>query len=295
MADIITPGMVASICPARPEDGHKGTFGTALIIAGSRYMTGAQTLSVMAALRSGCGMVRVYAPDDSLESTRVNCPCALLSAWGDTETSTIRRFSEYLAGAASVGIGPGLDESDRRSAALLEQTICNAPRLVIDAGALNIIARQRDRFLPLIASRVSDSNLEPAVLTPHVGEFRRLTGCDDITPDEYEEKCVQFALQNKCVTVLKTHKTIVSDVNGKCYINNIGNNGMAKGGCGDVLTGLITGLCAQKIPSFDSAVAGVYLHALSGDLAASDIGRRVMIPEDLPGFFDEAFASAGWD
>ena len=294
MADVITQDMVRAMCPSRPEDGHKGTFGTALIIAGSRYMSGAQTLAVMAALRSGCGMVRVYAPDDSLTSTRINCPCALLSAWGDTEASTVRELKGYLVGASAVGIGPGLDEKDKRSYAVLECVINEASRLVIDAGALNIIAGAPERFMPLIASRIG-RGLEPAVLTPHVGEFRRLIRCFELDPDEYEEKCVQFALQNKCVTVLKTHKTIVSDTDGKCYISNVGNNGMAKGGCGDVLTGLVTGLCAQKMTPFDSAAAGVYLHGTSGDLAASEIGRRVMIPEDLPGFFDEAFADAGWD
>ena len=120
MPDNITSQLVSSLCPERPADGHKGTFGMALIIAGSRYMPGAQTLAAMSALRSGVGMVRVFAPDDSLMSTSINCPCALLSAWGDTVSSALRQFDMYLKKATAVGIGPGLDEKDPRSYALLQ-------------------------------------------------------------------------------------------------------------------------------------------------------------------------------
>ena len=294
MPDNITSQLVSSLCPERPADGHKGTFGMALIIAGSRYMPGAQTLAAMSALRSGVGMVRVFAPDDSLMSTSINCPCALLSAWGDTVSSALRQFDMYLKKATAVGIGPGLDEKDPRSYALLRHAVINAPRLVIDAGALNILARESRVFYPLLRERADKEGFEPAVLTPHVGEFRRLTASEEARDMSLEDSCMHFALQNKCVTVAKTHKTIVSDAEGKCYINTVGCDGLAKGGSGDVLTGLITGFLAQGMKADEAAIAGVYLHGLSGDLASDDIGRRVMIPEDIPGYYDEAFAKTGW-
>ncbi len=295
MPENITSQLVSSLCPKRPADGHKGTFGTTLIIAGSRYMSGAQTLAVMSALRSGTGMVRVFAPDDSLMSTRINCPCALLSAWGDTAASSIRQFDNYLKKATAVGIGPGLDEDDPRSYALLQHAIINAPRLVIDAGALNILARERHVLYELLSERADKEGFEPAVLTPHVGEFRRLISRDESYGDsDMTDSCMHFALRNKCVTVVKTHKTIVSDIKGKCYINTVGCDGLAKGGSGDVLTGLIAGFLAQGMKADKAAIAGIYLHGLSGDLASDDIGRRVMIPEDIPGYYDEAFAKTGW-
>jgi len=295
MAEFITSEMVSSFCPDRPEDGHKGTFGTVLIIAGSRYMSGAQTLAAMSALRSGAGMVRVYAPDDSLDSTRINCPCALLSPWGESETSAIRAFDGYMKKATAAAIGPGIDEADPRSLALLEHALMTSSRIVVDAGALNLIAHNRERLMPLLAARADIEGFEPAVLTPHKGEFRRLIRTSEDMPDEEtEDRCAEFAVKNRCILAVKSHKTVVSDDTGKCYINTIGGSGLAKGGSGDVLTGLIAGLCAQKMPSTRAAISGVYLHALSGDLASVDIGRRVMIPEDLPGYFDEAFASTGW-
>lgn len=296
MAEIITSDMIRKLCPERPEDGHKGTFGTALIVAGSRYMTGALTLAAIAALRSGCGMVRVFAPEECLMPVSINCPCALLSSWGATDTESIRRCNSYLPSVKAAGIGPGLDESDSRSLALLEHLILNAKNIVIDAGALNIMAKNRERVIPLLSRRVDDMGLAPAVVTPHLGEFKRLIRHEgDMSFDELIDLSCQFALQNKCVAAVKTHKTIVSDGSGKCYINTAGNNGMAKGGSGDVLTGLVTGLLAQGMEPFDAAVSGVYLHAASGDLAALDIGKRAMIPEDLPGYFDEAFAGCGWE
>lgn len=296
MAEIITSDMIEKLCPERPEDGHKGTFGTAMIVAGSRFMTGALTLATLSALRSGCGMVRAFAPEDSLTPVSINCPCALLSSWGATDTESIRKCNSYLSSVKAVGIGPGLDEADSRSLALLEHLILNAKNIVIDAGALNIMAKNRERVMPLLAKRVDDLGLAPAVVTPHIGEFKRLIRYEgDMGSEELIDLSCQFALQNKCIAVVKTHKTIVSDASGKCYINTAGNSGMAKGGSGDVLTGLVTGLLAQGMKPVDASVSGVYLHAISGDLAALDLGKRTMIPEDLPGYFDEAFANCGWE
>ena len=287
--DIIDHALIEGMCPARSPEGHKGTFGTALIVAGSRFMSGAQTLAVSSALRGGVGMVRVFAPADSMGGTIVNCPCALLSAWGDTETSTIRALSGYLAKASACGIGPGLDEKDKRSLAVLEYLIENSPKLVIDAGALNILSRNRERLYPLLNARSGKPSFEPAVLTPHIGEFRRLAG------DCPEERLVQFARDTGCITVLKSNNTIVSTPEGKCYINNVSNSGLAKGGSGDVLTGMITGFMAQGMTAAGSALAGVYIHSLCGQLLSDKYGRRAMLPSDMPDIMSSAFKACGWE
>ena len=287
--ETITSELVAGLAPVRSDDGHKGTFGTALLIAGSEYMTGAQVLMTSSALRSGAGMVRVYAPDGSLLPTRVNCPCALTSAWGDTEASAIRELRRYLAKASCCGIGPGLDESDRRSKALLETLIDESPGLVIDAGALNILARDRVRLFPRLKARCDKEGFEPAVLTPHIGEFRRLTGGQD-------QSClVQFARDTGCVTVLKSNNTIVSSTDGKCYINNISNSGLAKGGSGDVLSGLITGLMSQGIDALSASIAAVRIHAECGLILADECGKRAMLPQDMPAVMGRAFKACGWE
>ena len=287
--ETIDQALIEGMCPVRDRGGHKGTFGTALIVAGSEFMSGAQTLAVSSALRSGTGMVRVFAPAGSMGSTIVNCPCALLSAWGDTETSTLRMLTGYLEKASACGIGPGLDEKDKRSLAVLEYLIENSPKLVIDAGALNILSRNRERLFPLLSSRKGKPSFEPAILTPHIGEFKRLAG------DCSEEVLVQFARDTGCITVLKSNNTIVSTEDGKCYINNVSNNGLAKGGSGDVLTGMITGFLAQGMNVAESALAGVYIHSLCGQLLADRYGRRAMLPSDMPDIMSSAFRACGWE
>lgn len=287
--ETITPELVAGMAPVRRDDGHKGTFGTALIIAGSEFMTGAQTLMTSSALRSGAGMVRVFAPGNSLMPTRINCPCALTSAWGDTESSVVRELRSYLAKSAACGIGPGLDESDRRSSALLEVLINESPRLVIDAGALNILARDSVRLFPMLRARCSREGFEPAVLTPHIGEFGRLTGGGD------QSALMQFVQDTGTVTVLKSYNTIVSSEDGKCYINDISNSGLAKGGSGDVLSGLITGLLAQGTDAVTACVAAVRIHAECGLILAEEYGKRAMLPQDMPAVMGRAMKTCGWE
>ena len=278
----ITSDMIGMLCPERTSDGHKGTFGTALLIAGSRLMPGAQTLATGAALRSGAGMVRVFAPSGSLDSTRANYPCALFSEWEETETSTVRALSGYMKKAASCLIGPGLDESDKRSLAVLECVICNAPMLVIDAGALNLMASNIERLMPLLKEREKGTT----VITPHPGEFARLKGTGDGS---------EFAKETGCIVVLKGHRTTVSSPDGRCFVNVGDNDGMAKGGSGDVLAGLITGLLAQGMNPYDAALSGVYLHSECGRILRDRMGARAMLPQDMPSVIGDAFRKAGWE
>ena len=287
----ITKDSVRQLMPARDPAGHKGTFGQALIVAGSPYMTGAGVLACESCLRSGVGMVRYMSDDKSLLPVQINCPCALTSSIGNDVEESRAAIKKYYPKASACLIGPGTDEEDDRIRTVLTILITNAKALVIDASALNIISRYKDHYLPLIAER-SDKGLDPAVLTPHLGEFARL--CDGVLkPDE--EGAAKFAEEYRLVLVLKNDHTMVSDPEGESYICKVSNSGLAKGGSGDVLSGLLTGLYAQGMRAEDAARAAVYIHSQAGILSRSEKGERVMLPSDLPekftdvmnGIFDE--------
>ena len=288
MTEDIDSKLVSSFCPVRDDKGHKGTFGTALICAGSEFMTGAQTLSAEGALRSGVGMVRVFAPGNSMTGTKVNCPCAMYTPYADTAEETVRTAGKLLGRISCVLIGPGLDTEDERNAALLYFVLCNAEHLVIDASALTLIAKESMTFLPLLSQRTA-KGLSPAVLTPHAGEFKRLAGKAD------EEACIAFASKNDCIVILKDHNTFISVRGEKSYVLDASNSGMSKGGSGDVLAGLLTGLIAQGVSEEKAAVSAVYIHSAAGSYAAEDLGKRAMLPSDLPSFFTDAFEEIMWE
>jgi len=274
----------------RSDEGHKGTFGTCLIVAGSPDMTGALTLSTEAALRSGTGIVRVFSHPDALLPTRINCPSAVFSSYEESSSKTVRKLNSYMSKVTASAIGPGIDPDDKTNYEVLTFLIENSKNLVIDASALTIISKHREELLPRISSRI-ERGLNPAILTPHIGEFKRLVGdSSDLT----DNQSVQFALQNKCVVVLKNHKTIISDEQGRCYYNIVGNSGMAKGGSGDVLTGLIAGFCAQGMDAMDAAVSGVYFHSRSGILASEELGKRYMLPTDVLDYLADAMNELDW-
>jgi len=290
MSDLVTvtADLVASLCPERDESGHKGTFGTVLICAGSKFMTGAQTLATESSLRSGAGMVRVFADEDSMVSTRVNCPCAMYSPYEEGVEDTLRTAVKLLERSSCVLIGPGLDPDDKRNIALLILFIKRADHLVIDASALNILAGNSEELLPLLKSRTADGHA-PAVLTPHVGEFIRLNG------ESGQDQCISFASKSDCVVVLKDHNTFISSKGDKSYIFEGNNSGMSKGGSGDVLAGLLAGLIAQGMNEEEAAVSAVYIHSAAGRNAAEDLGKRSMLPSDIPSYFTDAFEEVMWE
>jgi len=287
MSTVITEDLVRGLAPERPSSGHKNDFGHVLITAGSRYMTGALILSTEAALRSGAGLVTAFSTKEALMPLKANCPCALTSAWAEDVTETLRRASALIKKADAVAIGPGLDENDLRSKALVEMYLAEAPVLLLDAGALNILSRYKEEMLPLLASR-NGKGLKPAVLTPHVGEAMRLMG------DVNEDKCAEFASVNHCLLVLKNNKTMIFTPHLSCYSIQGDNSGLAKGGSGDVLTGLTAGLLSQGMKPCDAAVSAVYLHSKAGEYAASYMGVRAMLPTDVIDELSEAFLETGW-
>ena len=255
----------------------------ALVIAGSRYMTGAGVLATESCLRSGVGMVRYLSEEEALLPVQINCPCALTSSLGEDIKDTVSSLKTGLAKATACLIGPGCDAGDEKIKSALTYVLQESKAVVIDASALNIISCYKDHYLSLIAAR-ADKGLDPAILTPHPGEFARLCGKDVRCG---EEGCGAFAKEHKCVLVLKGSDTVISDPNGVCYVNKGSNSGMAKGGSGDVLAGLMTGLYAQGMAPMEAALSAVYIHSLCGKFAAEQKGVRAMLPSDLPGFVPE--------
>ena len=257
----------------RDDNGHKNTFGTATIIAGSEYMTGAAVLAADSALRSGCGLVRVFSEEKTLDAVRANLPCALLAPSDGSEAETIRALDSFCKTEGAMLIGPGMPADDPYLKLVLDYALRNAPHLVLDAGALTLMAHDKQYYCGLLRDRVN-----PAVLTPHVGEFARLSGLDmgSLDDDETAKAVSEFAISNKCIVVFKNSNPRVATFDGSNYYSggDFANSGLAKGGSGDVLAGLVTGLLAQfgTIPA-EVAAAAVRIHSLAGKLAADEYGK----------------------
>lgn len=288
---VLTDEFTRSIAPKRPVSGYKGTFGTALITAGSEYMTGAAVLACGAALRSGCGLVRVYSESRTLDAVRANHPCALQSLREGMPSGVLRTAGRLLESANSVLIGPGIPSDDLNILPLLGLFIREAKTLVIDAGALSAAAHDKENILPMLRHRET-----PAILTPHMGEFARISaGVEGIGPaDSSDQAALKLAAKLRSIIVLKNSKTFIALPDGKLYVNDVENSGLAKGGSGDVLAGLTAGLLAQGVSPEEAACAAVRIHSNAGMLAAQDYGTRAMLPSDLEDFFPEAFEKAGW-
>jgi NAD(P)H-hydrate epimerase len=267
---------IRSVLPDRSKFAHKGTFGHALMISGSYGMMGAALLSGESCLRSGAGLVSLHVPRFGYDIVQTGFPEAIVSL----DQSDIL-FSEPpdLAPFTAIGIGPGLGckpNSAKGLKMLLERA--KVP-LVIDADGLNILSENPGWYelLP-----------EGTILTPHPKEFDRMAG---VSRDSYERHLKQreYAKQYKVVVVLKGAYTGIAAPDGRYWFNTTGNPGMATGGSGDVLTGLITGLLAQGMSPLDAALAGVYLHGLAGDLAAEASSEEALIAGDMILYLGEAF------
>ena len=247
---------------------HKGSYGHALIMAGSYGKAGAATLSACAALRSGAGLVTVHTPVTAVTPVQAALPEAMVSP--DTGSEYITSVPD-LSRFDAVGVGPGIgtDPDTRKALHTLLETV-SVP-LVLDADALNIIAQDKE-MLALIPPN--------SVLTPHPGEFRRLTS-EERSDYQLMELQIDFAIRYKCVIVLKGAHTSVALPDGRIYFNSTGNPGMATGGCGDVLTGIITALLAQGYEPAHAAIAGVYLHGVAGDVALRVHSEESVIAGDV--------------
>ena len=208
-----------------------------------------------------------------------------------TGTSAFARwFAEQLTGKDACLIGPGIPPDSEKLGVMLRIAAEHAPHLVLDAGALTRLSHDGEAMEAV--SRRASRGLQPAVLTPHIGEFGRLL--PGYTRDDMR-RAGAWAEEKKVTLVLKSHETNIFTSDGKWYSNAVSNSGLAKGGSGDVLAGLLTGLLAQGMTEEDAAVCAVGIHSLAGRLCAKEHGRRAMLPSMLPGYYDTCFTMLKWE
>lgn len=274
---------VPRLAPRSP-DSHKGDFGRVLVIAGSRGMSGAAVLCASAVLRGGAGLVRLAIPAEIQPIVAAGNPCYMTTALSCDDQGRLNQASEQelvalARGNDVIALGPGLgrsEELDRLVASLVQKI--DRP-VVIDADALNALAAN-----PVAMKK----HAGPVIITPHPGEFARLINSSTAAVQESRvELATRFASEFGIVVVLKGRGTVVTD-GTLVYENTTGNPGMATGGTGDVLTGLIAGFLGQKLEPFAAAQLGVHLHGLAGDLARDQLGEVSLIASDLLHFLPQA-------
>jgi ADP-dependent NAD(P)H-hydrate dehydratase len=288
----MTPELIETMptLPTRPRDSNKGLFGSVLVIAGSRGMAGAAALCGAAALRSGAGLVKIATPTEvqptvaSFEPSYMAYPLPCDDN-GTIQFATARPVIERLMQSASVvAVGPGLGQSDEIRQ-LVKFLITSAGKpLVIDADGLNALVGQTELLSGLT---------HPVIMTPHPGEFARLTSASvaDVQSDRIARAAKLASRSPLLVVVLKGAGTVVTD-GPRYYLNTTGNPGMATGGTGDVLTGVIAALLAQKLAPFEAAQLGAFIHGLAGDIARDQNGEIGMIAGDLVDALPDAFVHA---
>jgi NAD(P)H-hydrate epimerase len=263
---------VLNILPDRNPWGHKGSFGKILLLCGSRGFTGAAYLAAMGALRSGAGLTFLGVPESiyAIEAIKLNEPVVfpLPEENGRLHRDGILEIEKRLPQMDAVLMGCGLGQSDDVREVVhfvLENARCP---VVLDADGINVLAQHKD----ILRGRKGVT-----ILTPHVGEFQRLTGT--VISDRVED-AKALSSQMGCIMVLKGHNTVITD-GATTYINPTGNPGMAVGGSGDVLAGIIVSLLGQGLEPLEAAAAGTWLHGAAGDRCASEFGQYGMLPSDM--------------
>lgn len=275
---LVTPQLLQPILKQRSIFAHKGSFGRALLIAGSRGMVGASVLASHACLRGGVGLLTVHAPRCAYTVLQTALPEAMVEC--DEEEDTVSTLSvKTLEKYTAVGIGPGLGNT-KDSEHVLKQLLQFYRRpVVFDADALNVLADNPTylEFLPKFS-----------LLTPHLGELERLIGGWNSVEGRIG-KTREFAMRHSVYMIVKGAFTQTISPDGICYFNTTGNPGMATAGSGDVLCGLLLSLLAQSYSSEQAAILGVFLHGLAGDLALAEQSQESLLSGDLVEYFGAAF------
>ena len=271
--------------PKRKADSNKGDYGHVFVLAGSAGFTGAAALCSWAALVSGSGLVTLGIPKSLYpimarkltEAMAMPLPETRGQALSEKAYPAIMKFSEKTD---CVAIGPGLSGDQSTQRLIRKLVIILKKPVVLDADGINALEGK-----PELLNRAN----APVVITPHPGEMSRLSGLSVKRIAAAKEKVAkEFANKYNVVCVLKGHRTVVARPDGKTYVNSTGNPGMAKGGTGDVLTGMIASFIGQGMRPFNAAMLGVYLHGLAGDLAAKEKGEVSMLASDLLNKIPEA-------
>ncbi|MDD3033680.1 MAG: NAD(P)H-hydrate dehydratase [Bacteroidales bacterium] len=272
----LTAEYIRSLMRRRKADSHKGDYGHAMLISGSYGMMGAAVLASKACIRSGAGLLTTHIPSCGYQIMQVSAPEVMCSV---DPSHNFFSASPPLERYDAVAVGPGLGtnpETVRAMEVLLRSKPAN---LIIDADAINILAKNRD-LLPLLP--------KGTIFTPHKMEFSRLTG-EVVTEENRRKLQSEFSHKYSAVVVLKGAGTTVSSPKGEYFVNTTGNPGMATAGSGDVLTGVLLALLAQGYTLVEAACIGVYVHGLAGDMAAEDIGEISLISGDLIEYLPDAF------
>lgn len=266
--------LIGELCPIRRRESHKGDYGKVLLLCGSEGLTGAARLAAKAALRTGSGLVYLGVPEKIYPiiaagaGSEIVFPLPCDSA-GRLCMASLPVIEQRLDGMDAVLLGPGLGRSDELTQ--LVQAIlglCRVP-LVLDADGINAVAGHIDSLRGCAC---------PVILTPHDGEFARMGG--DLKAGDRTCCAMQMARRTQAILLLKGSRTVITD-GLNTYVNHTGNPGMATGGSGDVLAGMIVSLLGQHIMPLEAAAAAAYLHGAAGDLAAKTLGEYGMVPEDL--------------
>ncbi len=266
----LTKSFVASLLKNRKPFSHKGTYGHALLIAGNPGKMGAALLAAKAALRSGVGLLSVAVPEKESSIIHIALPEAMV-VFRDVATTVLEQYD-------AIGVGPGLGtelKTQQQIGKLIQQ---NTRPMVLDADALNIVSMNQD-----LLQQFS----EGTVLTPHPKEFDRLFGPSETDFERWQKAIAASQLYN-CVVLVKGHFTLIASA-GKAWFNTTGNAGLAKGGSGDVLTGMITALLAQGYSAEAAAMLGVYLHGLAADIAVESQSIESILASDLIHSIGKAF------
>ena len=280
--ELIDKELIKPIYKPRSKFAHKGNFGNAALLCGSKGMMGAAVMSSLACLRSGVGKLTAYIPKCGYDILQTSVPEAVCIVAGDDYLLSAPAIEKFMA----VGIGPGMGIHSAHPDLLKEIFNTVKTPMVIDADALNVIAENKDLLKVIPAN---------SILTPHPKEFERLFGKSENAclahRQDFErlELAKQKSEEYKIYIVLKGHYSFISTPEGKGYFNSTGNAGMATAGSGDVLTGIITGLLAQGYSASESALFGVYLHGLAGDIAAAEYAQEALIAGDIINCLGAAF------
>lgn len=270
----ITEALVRSWMPARPENGHKGTFGKVSILAGCEGFTGAPVFAARGAVRGGTGLVFLQTPRCIYPIVALKCDEAMPSPIPDQNgKAAAAAFPSVLARAQSCDaalIGPGMGRSGESDSLVCALAQALTKPLVLDADGLNAVSAHIDVLL----KRDGET-----ILTPHDGEFKCLAG--HWPGENRTRETLTLAEDTQSIVVLKGHRTVTAGPDGTVYVNTTGNAGMAKGGSGDVLGGLIVSFLAQGMEPLKAAAAAVWVHGRAGDLCKRQFGERYMTPSDL--------------
>ncbi|WP_242926095.1 NAD(P)H-hydrate dehydratase [Pontibacter vulgaris] len=266
------------ILKPRKKFSHKGTYGHALLLSGSFGKMGATVLAARACLRSGVGLLTVQAPAMGYTILQTAVPEAMAIA--DKNRKNLSELPQQMEVYSAIGIGPGIGKEKPTKTLLGQLLATSSAPLVLDADAINIIASSDRLKSQLPKNRI--------IFTPHPKEFERLVGT---SKDDYDrlQNLREFCCEYSCYIVLKGAHTAIGTPDGKVYFNSTGNPGMATGGTGDVLTGILTALIAQNYTLEEACILGVYVHGLAGDMAKITVGEIAMIASDLVDNLPKAF------